>query len=328
MPFGCSFFHSPNVSSSWATRLSFAPFRGPAIAVPVICCQKGPCLLIAHQKILVVDACQMKVQLPPLYAAGPDQTRVAQRSIGDDDGQLMQPIIHDMVIPHLANGIRAALPAERDRDDHVFRVDTGLLDGDVARLSERVVHHLFIRIDPCRSGRDQSYPHSRRQQQQPRDPACASPDKQRADRDQEEKSKQNRLVVERVPKGRAAERQAFAPERGGLHTLERGRAPGQRGSARNRQDPRTEFCKRVLVRPSPSIIFGNPTCFESITGIWQGTARSTRTLSRSSSRAHPSKDGGTEYGSLLDLYRWNASPRDRSRPFGTRSAALHDATQD
>ena len=66
----------------------------------------------------------MKVQLMPLYGAGPDQTRVAERSISDDDGQLMQPIIHHVVIAHLANGIGAALPALGDGDDHVLGVDS------------------------------------------------------------------------------------------------------------------------------------------------------------------------------------------------------------
>ena len=120
MPFGCSFFHSPKVSSSWGTKLSFAPFRGPAIAVPVICCQIAARLLVTHQEILVVDARQMKVQVASLHAAGPDQTRVAERSIGDDDRQLMQPIIDYVVIPHLANRVRAALSAQGNHDDHVF----------------------------------------------------------------------------------------------------------------------------------------------------------------------------------------------------------------
>jgi hypothetical protein len=35
----------------------------------------------------------MEVQVTSLNAAGPDQTRVAERSIGDDNGQLMQPVI-------------------------------------------------------------------------------------------------------------------------------------------------------------------------------------------------------------------------------------------
>ena len=42
--------------------------------------------LIAHQEVLIVDARQMEVQVASLNAAGPDQTRVAERSIGDDNG--------------------------------------------------------------------------------------------------------------------------------------------------------------------------------------------------------------------------------------------------
>ena len=186
MPFGCSFFHSPNVSSSCGHETELHTLQRACNRSPVDLLPEAPCLLIAHQEILVVDARQMKVELAPLYAAGPDQTRVAKRSIGDDDGQLMQPIIHDMVIPHLANRIRAALPTQRNCDDHVFRVNASLLDGDVAWFSEGVEHHLFIRIDPCRNGRDQSYPHSRSQQEL-RNPSGASPDEQHADRDQEKK---------------------------------------------------------------------------------------------------------------------------------------------
>ena len=54
--------------------------RGSRDLLPI-----AACLLIAHQEILVVDARQVKVQLASVQAAGPDQTRVAERSISDDD---------------------------------------------------------------------------------------------------------------------------------------------------------------------------------------------------------------------------------------------------
>ena len=67
------------------------------------------CLLIAHQEILVVDARQVKVQFASVQAAGPDQTRVAERSIGNNNRQSVQPVVHYMVIPHLADRVSPAL---------------------------------------------------------------------------------------------------------------------------------------------------------------------------------------------------------------------------
>ena len=78
--------------------------RGAGHLLPV-----APSFFIAHQKVLVVDASQVEVQLSSIQTAGPDQTRMAQRSIGDDNRQLVQPVVHHMVIPHLADWIRPAL---------------------------------------------------------------------------------------------------------------------------------------------------------------------------------------------------------------------------
>src|SRR5262249_14980219 len=41
--------------------------------------------LVAHQEILVVDARQIKMQRSAVYGAGPHETRVTERSIGDGD---------------------------------------------------------------------------------------------------------------------------------------------------------------------------------------------------------------------------------------------------
>src|ERR1700760_37609 len=113
----------------------------------------------------------------------------------------MQAIIQDMVIAHLADGIGATLAAQGDRDDHVFVVDAGLLDSDVARLSEGVEHHLLIRIDPCGNDREESDPYCRTQQKRSRDPAHAPPDEEDTDRDEEKEPKQNWFVMKRYPKG-------------------------------------------------------------------------------------------------------------------------------
>src|SRR5690348_15715770 len=102
------------------------------------------------------------MQLSPVDAAGPDQTRVAKRSIGHDDRQLVQPIIHDMVIAHLAYSIRAALTAQRDRDDHVVWIETSMRNRGVLRCS-KWVEHVFVWIDPCGNSRKQRNADSRRQ---------------------------------------------------------------------------------------------------------------------------------------------------------------------
>jgi hypothetical protein len=70
----------------WQQR-KLSPFqgasnRGPSDLLPI-----AAGLLITHQKILVVDARQVKMQLPSVQAAGPDQTRVAERSISNDHRQ-------------------------------------------------------------------------------------------------------------------------------------------------------------------------------------------------------------------------------------------------
>ena len=71
----------------------------------------GLSFLIAHQEVLVIDACEMKVQFASVYAAGPDQTRMGERSISDHDGQAVEPVVHNVVISHLADRIGAALSA-------------------------------------------------------------------------------------------------------------------------------------------------------------------------------------------------------------------------
>ena len=92
--------------------------RAPADLLPV-----GAGLLVAHQEVLIIDAGEVKVKLASIDAAGPDQTRMAKRSISDDHRQPMQPVVHNVVVTHFTNGIGAALSTQRDGDDHVARVD-------------------------------------------------------------------------------------------------------------------------------------------------------------------------------------------------------------
>ncbi len=68
------------------------------------------------------------MQLASVYAAGPDQTRVAERSIGDDNRQLVQPVVDEMMVAHLADSIRAAISTQRNRDNHVGGIETGVFN--------------------------------------------------------------------------------------------------------------------------------------------------------------------------------------------------------
>ena len=83
----------------------------------------APGLLIPHQEVLIVDAREVKVKFASVQAAGPDQTRVTERSIGDDNRQTVQSIIHNMVISHFANRVGATLSPQRDSDYHVARFE-------------------------------------------------------------------------------------------------------------------------------------------------------------------------------------------------------------
>ena len=147
-------------------------------------------LLIAHQEILVVDAGQVEVKLASVDAAGPDQTRVAERSIGDNNRQLVQPVIHYVVISHLANRIGSALPAQSNDDDHVAGIERGLLCGKIMRLAEGM-KHMLIGIDPCGKCREQDNGDRRRQKESSRPIRC--------------------VATEEAPKPKSRERGATTP---------------------------------------------------------------------------------------------------------------------
>ena len=98
--------------------LQWSGYGGPRYLLPI-----APGLLIAHQEVLIVDAREVKVKFASVQAAGPDQTRVAERSIGDDNRQPVQSIIHNVVISHFANRVGATLSTEGDGDDHVGRFE-------------------------------------------------------------------------------------------------------------------------------------------------------------------------------------------------------------
>ena len=99
------------------------------------------------------------MQLASVDAAGPDQTRVAKRSIGHENGQLVQPVVDDMVIAHLADSIGAALSTHGDSDNHVIWFQAGMLNCGVLRCPKRV-EHVLVGIDPCGNRRQHGHDNS------------------------------------------------------------------------------------------------------------------------------------------------------------------------
>ena len=75
-----------------------------------------------YQEILVVDACQIKMQHPAVHSSRPHQTGVTERSIRDRDGHACNDIVKDMVVGHLADGVGAGIGAETDGQNHLALV--------------------------------------------------------------------------------------------------------------------------------------------------------------------------------------------------------------
>ena len=62
-------------------------------------------LFISHDEVLVVDACEMKVQHAPVDCRFPHQTGVTERSIRRHDRRAANRVLHDVVIAHQSNRI-------------------------------------------------------------------------------------------------------------------------------------------------------------------------------------------------------------------------------
>jgi hypothetical protein len=55
---------------------------------------------IAHDEVLVIDACKVKVQHPPIDYRFPHQTGVTERSISGHDRRVANRVLNDVVITH------------------------------------------------------------------------------------------------------------------------------------------------------------------------------------------------------------------------------------
>src|ERR1022692_2360554 len=80
-------------------------------------------LLIAHQKVLVVDAGQMKCQPQSRYISSPHQTGVTERSIGRYDRNLVQHVVDYVMIGYVADRVSAGGGADLDRDHLLILIE-------------------------------------------------------------------------------------------------------------------------------------------------------------------------------------------------------------
>ena len=55
---------------------------------------------IAHDEVLVIDTCKVKVQYPSVYGCLPHQTGVTERSISGEDRRAADSVSYKMVIAH------------------------------------------------------------------------------------------------------------------------------------------------------------------------------------------------------------------------------------
>ena len=57
-------------------------------------------LFIAHDEVLVIDTCKVKVQYPSVYGCLPHQTGVTERSIRGHDRRAADRVSYEVVITH------------------------------------------------------------------------------------------------------------------------------------------------------------------------------------------------------------------------------------
>ena len=58
------------------------------------------CLLVAHDKVLIVNTCQMEVKLLSVYCRFPHQTGVTECSISGDDRSASNNVLDQVMISH------------------------------------------------------------------------------------------------------------------------------------------------------------------------------------------------------------------------------------
>lgn len=78
---------------------------------------------IAHDEVLVVDACEVKVQHAPVDCRFPHQTGVTERSIRGHDRRSANRVSHEVVIGHDPDRIRGRFFTDRYRHHSIVIVD-------------------------------------------------------------------------------------------------------------------------------------------------------------------------------------------------------------
>src|SRR4029077_7826309 len=77
-------------------------------------------LLIAHDEVLVINARQVKVQLPPVYCCLPHQTGVTKRSIRCRYWRSSDNVLEDMMVSHQAYRIGNRFAVVLDGEHHII----------------------------------------------------------------------------------------------------------------------------------------------------------------------------------------------------------------
>ena len=80
----------------------------------------GTRLHVAHDEVLVIDSCELEVQLPSAYCCFPHQTGVTERSIGGDDRSASDNVLDQMMVGHQAHRIRGRFAIDLNRQNDVI----------------------------------------------------------------------------------------------------------------------------------------------------------------------------------------------------------------
>src|SRR6185369_9945972 len=102
-------------------------------------------LFVAHDEVLVVDACEVKVQHPTIDCRFPHQTGVTERSISRHDCRATDRVLHDVVISHQPYWISNRFVADRYRQHTIVIFNELYVTGfRVSRTGQWIEHPLEV----------------------------------------------------------------------------------------------------------------------------------------------------------------------------------------
>ena len=104
-------------------------------------------LLVAHQKILIIDPRKVKRQNQATHLASPHQTGVTERSIGGGDGNAVHHVVNDVMVGDTSDGVCTGRFPGRDRDHFLVAIQLRIARRPEGCLRYRV-EHLLIDIHP------------------------------------------------------------------------------------------------------------------------------------------------------------------------------------